>query len=128
MGSIQDRVMREMVFRERTEKVAHLSAIARMVGLVLNVDGERTFGNAIAEYASEVFQETYDADLLRVKVARIKRTQDAIRKKRDYDKRMMNRLDRMSEFYDLERGVDLMPKAPKPPARKPPPPSKPRKK
>jgi hypothetical protein len=109
MGSIEDRVQREMVFRERQEKVAHVSALGRMVARVFNVDAEKAFGAIISDYASEVFQETYDADLLREKIAAIRSAQERVRNRRLHDLKMISRLDRMGEFYDKEYGPDLLP-------------------
>lgn len=109
MGSIEDRVQREMVFRERQEKVAHVSAFARMVARVFNVDADKAFSGIISDYASEVFQETYDADLLREKIAAIRSAQQRIRSRRLHDLKMLDRLERMGEFYDKEFGPDLLP-------------------
>ncbi len=101
--------MREMVFRERQEKVAYLDAITRIVARVFSLDALRVFGGVVAEYAGEVFQETYDVELLRAKVQALREAQLRIRSRREHDKRMLNRLDRMGEFYDRELGLDLKP-------------------
>lgn len=108
-GSIEDRVMREMVFRERQEKVANMNAVAKMISQVFSLDSERVFGGIVSDYASEVFQETYDADLLRRKIAIIRAAQERIRGRREHDLNMITRLDRMGQFYDREFGLDLKP-------------------
>ena len=94
--------MREMVFRERQERVAHLEAVAKMIARVYNVDNAKAFGAIIAEYAGEVFQETYDADLLKKKIALRRAAQARIRAKRQRDLDLLKRLDRMGEFYDKQ--------------------------
>jgi hypothetical protein len=99
-GSIEDRVMREMVFRERQERVAHLDAIGKMVARVFSVDADKAFGGIIAEYASEVFQETYDADLLRRKVEMRRAVQARIKAKKQRDLDLIKRLERMGEYAD----------------------------
>lgn len=110
--------MREMVFRERQEKVAHLTAITRIVGQLFNLDSESVFSRVLRDYASEVFQETYDADLLRRKIEAIRRVQTRIRGERSESMRQLNRLERMGEFYDREYGPDLLPAKQPPPKPK----------
>ena len=99
-GSVEDRVMREMVFRERQERVSHMDAIAKMIARVFNIDADKAFGSIVSEYASEVFQETYDPDLLRSRVAARRRAQAQVRLRRERDEEMIKRLDKMGEFYD----------------------------
>lgn len=94
--------MREMIFRERQERVALVSAIARMVGRVLNVDADKAFGGVVADYAFEVFQETYDADLLRRRVAARRVAAHRVRSAIDREQGMLRRLERMGEFYDRQ--------------------------
>jgi hypothetical protein len=99
-GSIEDRVMREMVLRERQERVAHLDAVAKMIARVFNVDVDKAFSSIVSEYASEVFQETYDPDLLRRRVA-IRRVAAArVRSKREHEERMLEKLDKMGDYAD----------------------------
>lgn len=92
--------MREMVFRERQERVAHLDAIGKMVARVFSVDADKAFGGIIAEYASEVFQETYDADLLRKKVEMRREVQARIKAKKQRDLDLIKRLEKMGEYAD----------------------------
>lgn len=92
--------MREMVFRERQERVAHLDAIGKMIGRVLNVDAEKAFSGILADYAGEVFQETYDADLLKKKISIKKAAQARVAARRRRDEELIRRLDRMGDFYD----------------------------
>ena len=106
-GSIEDRVMREMVFRERHEKVAQVQVMAKIVSQVFGLDSERVFGAIVSEYASEVFQETYDADLLRQKIGAIRAAQARVRRRREHDVEMLGRLERMGDFYDRELGPGL---------------------
>jgi len=116
--------MREMVFRERQERVAHLDAIGKMVAKVFNMDSDKLFGHVVSEYAQEVFQETYDADLLRRKVNALRTAQRRVARRKSEDLRQLDRLERMGMFYDKTLGPDLQPvpektKAPKVPNRKP---------
>jgi hypothetical protein len=99
-GSIEDRVMREMVFRERAERVAHMDAIGKMIARVFNVDADKAFGGIVAEYASEVFQESYDADLLRRKVEIRRRALARVRAKKQRDLDLIKRLEAMGEYAD----------------------------
>ncbi len=99
-GSIEDRVMREMVFRERQEQVAHLEAIGKMIARVFNVDADKAFGGIVSEYASEVFQETYDADLLRRKVEIRRQALARVRAKKQRDLDLIRRLEKMGEYAD----------------------------
>lgn len=117
-GSIEDRVMREMVFRERQERVAHVDAIAKMIARVFNVDADKAFGGIVAEFASEVFQEAYDPDLLRRRIAIRRGAQARIRAKRQQDEALLQRLDRMGEFYDQEAAKKPDPRPTKRPAKK----------
>jgi len=94
--------MREMVFRERQERVAHMDAISKMIARVFSVDADKAFSGIVAEYASEVFQETYDVDLLRRKLVLRRLEQAQVRKKRQRDEELMRRLDRMGEYADQE--------------------------
>jgi hypothetical protein len=105
--------MREMVFRERQERVAHVDAIAKMIARVFGVDANTTFGPIVAEYATEVFQETYDADLLRRKVAHRRATQAAIRDRRLRDENALRVLDKMGEYVDRKIAAEKASKKPK---------------
>jgi len=89
-----------MVFRERQERVAHMDAVGKMIARVFNVDADRAFGAIIAEYAAEVFQETYDADLLRRKVALRRSAQARVRARRQRDLDLIKRLERMGQWAD----------------------------
>jgi len=101
--------MREMVFRERQERVAHLDAVGKMVAKVFNMDSDKLFGGVVSDYAREVFQETYDAGLLRRKVIALRKAQTLIATKRKEDLRQIDRLERMGKYYDQEFGADLQP-------------------
>jgi hypothetical protein len=107
-GSIEDRLMREMVFRERQERVAHMDAIGKMIARVFSVDPDKAFGAIVGEYAAEVFQETYDADLLRKRVAARRAAQARVRARKQLDLNLIKRLEKMGEYYDLQK-----PKKPK---------------
>jgi len=102
--------MREMVFRERHEKVAFVEAITQIIGRMYNTDHEKAFGAIVGSYASEVFQETYDADMLKQKMEAIRAAQGRLRKLRITRERHISRLDRMGEYYDRTMGTDLIPK------------------
>lgn len=101
--------MREMVFRERREKVAHVEAFAKIAARMYGLDVDRAFGDIVANYAGEVFQEAYDVDLMRKKIGALREAQARIRHRRAEDVRQINRLDRMGEYYDREFGTDLKP-------------------
>jgi len=101
--------MREMVFRERQERVAHMEAIGKMVAKVFNMDPDKLFGHVVSDYAQEVFQEAYDADLLRQKVSALREAQRRIAKRKSEDMRQLDRLERLGMFYDKEFGPDLQP-------------------
>jgi hypothetical protein len=97
LGSIQDRVQREMVFRERQEKVAYLNAFSKMVSVMFNLDTDRVFGTIRREYTMEVFQEMYDASLLEEKVNALRHAQGAIAARKRERTSLMDRVSRMSE-------------------------------
>ena len=101
--------MREMVFRERQEKVAHMEAFTQIVGKLFNLDTDRVFGVIVKTYAGEVFQETYDAELLKQKMAVIRQAQERIRNLRQERARQLTKLDRLGEYYDRKFGTDLFP-------------------
>jgi hypothetical protein len=101
-GSVEDRVMREMVGRERAEKVAQVDAIAKMIARVFNADADKIFGGIVAEYASEVYQEGYDVDLLRAKIAARRAAQARVVAKRRQDEDLINRLERMGKYTDWQ--------------------------
>lgn len=113
LGSVEDRILREQVFRERREKVAHLEAITKIVAQVFGLDAPRVFGGTVRDYAREVFQETYDADLLRRKIESLRKAQDQIKAKKRDDNRMLDRLNKMGEFYEKNNPIIGTP--PKPP-------------
>lgn len=92
--------MREMVFRERQERVAHLSAVGKMIARLYNADADKAFGAIVSEYAAEVFQETYDVDLLKRKIAFRRSEQARVRARRQQDENYIKKLDRMGEYVD----------------------------
>jgi hypothetical protein len=118
LGSVEDRVLRESLFRERRERVAQVEVFAKIIARISNTDAAKAFGSIIAEYEAEVFQETYDADVLKKKIEVIREAQKRLRAKRLHDEKMIDRLDRMGEYYDREYGVDLRPKVAKAPEAK----------
>ena len=97
--------MREMVGRERAEKVAHVDTIAKIIARVFNVDADRVFGGIVAEYASEVYQESYDADLLRAKIAARRAAQARVIARRRQDEELIKRLERMGEYSDRQEEI-----------------------
>ncbi len=91
--------MREMVYRERMERVAHVRAFAGIAARLMgNVDLEKAFGDIIADYASEVFQESYDPDVLARKRDRLRAEQARVRKRRVEDMQALERLERMEKL------------------------------
>lgn len=112
-GSVQDRVMREMVFRERSEKVAFLDAVGKMVARLFNVDADKAFAGVLAEYAAEVFQESYDADLLRRKIAMRRAAQARVIARRRRDEELIKRLERMGEYVEKNPPAATPSKKPK---------------
>ena len=113
--------MREMVFRERHEKVAYMEALTQIMGRLFNLDADKAFGYIVRTYAGEVFQETYDADLLKRKMGAIRRAQKRVHAVRLERERQLTKLDRLGEYYDREFGPDLIPKpeSMKPPTARP---------
>lgn len=99
--------MREMVLRERAERVAHVRAIASIAARVTGVDVDRVFGDIVADYASEVFQEAYDPVAIARKARRLRQAQAAIRQRQAQDAAMVRRLERMEtlgQVFDKSRG------------------------
>lgn len=96
--------MREMVFRERSERVAHVRAIAAIAARVVGMDADKLLGDVVAEYASEVFQESYDPVALARKAQRLRDAQARIRRRRVEDETILKRLDRMETLgQDFDR-------------------------
>lgn len=106
-GSVQDRLAREVVFRERQEKVAFVRALSRLVGSMNGLDSDRVFGPVVGDYAFEVFQETYDADLLARKAAALRQAAGRVKAKKESDRRMIRRLESMGRYYDNEPAKKL---------------------
>lgn len=80
-----------------------MNAIGQMIARVFTVNADKAFGAIVSEYAFEVFQETYDADQLKQRVAARRRAQAHVRAKRKRDEDLMKRLDRMGDYYDQEK-------------------------
>lgn len=99
--------MRETLFRERRERVSHVEVFAKMIARVYNVDEEKAFGGIIAGYEAEVFQETYDAEALKRKIAVIREAQKRVKAKRLHEESLLSRLDKMGEYYDQKYGKEL---------------------
>ena len=108
-GSPLDRIQREMVWRERAERVAHLRAIGQMVGTLFNMNTDKIFASVYREYAREVFQEDYNADSLEKRAKALRTAQQRVRGRRLYDVKMLQRLDLMGQWADREFGPDLKP-------------------
>lgn len=93
-----------MVFRERSERVAHVRAIAAIAARFVGMDADRLLGDVVSEYASEVFQESYDPVALARKARRLRDAQARIRRRRTEDEAMLKRLDRMETLgQDFDR-------------------------
>lgn len=109
--------MREMVFRERSERVAHVRAIAaiaaRVAGVIASIpgiDADKLMGDVVSEYASEVFQESYDPVALARKAQRLRDAQARIRRRRLEDEATLRRLDRMEALgqdFDRQKGREF---------------------
>ena len=102
--------MREMVFRERSERVAHVRAIAAIVARVVGRDADKLLGDVVSEYASEVFQESYDPVALARKAQRLRDAQAQIRRRRVEDENTLRRLDRMEllgQDFDRVKGREF---------------------
>lgn len=96
--------MREMVFRERSERVAHVRAIAAIAARMARMDADELLGDIVSEYASEVFQESYDPIALARKAQRLRDAQARIKRQRVKDETMLTRLDRMEALgRDFDR-------------------------
>jgi hypothetical protein len=99
-----------MVFRERSERVAHVRALAAIAARVVGLDADKMFGDVVAEYASEVFQESYDPAALARKARRLREAQAQIRRRRAQDAEMVRRLDRMEALgkdFDAKKGREF---------------------
>ncbi len=99
-----------MVFRERSERVAHVRAIAAIAARVVGLDADKLLGDVVAEYASEVFQESYDPVALARKAQRLRDAQARIRRRRVEDETMLKRLDRMEALgqdFDRTKGREF---------------------
>lgn len=99
-----------MVFRERHEKVAFVEVLTEVIGRLYNLNIEKAFGHIVGNYAGEVFQETYDATLLKQKMAAIRLAQARVRMTRKTQIGHLTKLDRLGEYYDRKLGPDLIPK------------------
>lgn len=97
---MQDRVIREMIFRDKTERVAHVRAFATVAARLMGMDVDRLFSDVISDYASEVFGESYNPDLLRQKADSLREAQRRIREKREKDESALKRLERMGDYAD----------------------------
>lgn len=116
LGSVEDRLMREMVYRERMEKIAHVRAFASIAARLMGSEADRAFGDVIAEYASEVFQESYDPIVLMRKRDRLREAQSRVRQRRVADMRSIERLERMDklgEQFDVTSKKTIARKQPK---------------
>jgi hypothetical protein len=99
--------MREMVFRERSERVAQVRAIAAIAARVVGMDADKLLGDVVSEYASEVFQESYDPIALARKAQRLRDAQARIKRRRVEDETTLRRLDRMEILgQDFDRAKD----------------------
>lgn len=108
--------MREMVYRERMEKIASVRAFASIAARLLGSDADRAFGDVLSEYASEVFQEGYDPVMLARKRDRLREAQKQVRKRRVEDLRSIQRLERMEklgEEFDKNTKKTVAKKRPK---------------
>lgn len=94
--------MREMVYRERNEKVALLESVVTITCNILGIDPNKFSGVALAKYAMEVFQEDYNAEFLQARLEQIKNSQLRIKKEQDRQAELMARIERMGEFYDKQ--------------------------
>lgn len=99
-----------MVFRERSERVAHVRAIAAIAARVVGLDADKLLGDVVAEYASEVFQEAYDPAALARKARRLREAQAQIRRRKAHDADMVRRLERMEMLgkdFDRKKGREF---------------------
>jgi hypothetical protein len=100
---VQDRLIREVIFREKAERVAHVKAIAGIVARLLGMETEKAFGGLIQEYASEVYGETYNPELLQQKAQNLRAAQAEVRGRRERDQQLIGRLDRMGEYAQRKK-------------------------
>ena len=95
--------MREMVLRGRCEKVAFFEGIVQIIAQLTNAN-PRIFGKAVNDYSEAVFQEVYDADMLRQKKDALIRARTRIRRTRTENTRQISRLEKMGQYYDKVMG------------------------
>lgn len=110
--------MREIVFRERQEKVAFFEGITHVVARLFNFE-PKIFSGVVRDYAEVVFQEMYDVDLLKVKKDALQKARERIRKKRAEDVRQISKLERLGQLYDEKFGPLKKPEAKPRPAPEP---------
>lgn len=89
-----------MIFRERQEKVAFARLLTRVAASFNGLDADKVFGGVLADYAFEVFQETYDADLLARKAKALREARARVISRRKADQRLLKRLDLLGTYYD----------------------------
>lgn len=89
-----------MVFRERKETVAKLDVLLDVVGKLFNINTETVFSYTKQKFEVEVFQETYDSNLLRAKVAAMRSVMESLRRKRREESSLVDKLNRMGEAYE----------------------------
>jgi hypothetical protein len=65
------------------------------------MDNDRAFGRLLSDYASEVFQESFDPELLKRKAENLRRTQADIRERKARDQRMLSKLDKLGEYAEM---------------------------
>jgi hypothetical protein len=91
-----------MVYRERREKSAFLEAIIDIVGVMNNLNTEKLFGHIKAKYELELYQETYDVDVLRSMMYALRSAVDMLKNRKREQSHMINKLDRLGEIYEKD--------------------------
>lgn len=90
------------MFRERTEKVAQVNTFAYLIGQVFNLNVDKVFGPILQGFAAEVFQESYNPELLRDKIASIRDAQIKLKKKRQEQDQYVKRLESLGDLYEKD--------------------------
>lgn len=57
-GSPRDLVLRELLYRERAERVAEVSLVTRLLGAVAGIDAKK-LSDALGNYVKQITHETY---------------------------------------------------------------------
>lgn len=105
-GSIQDRIACEMLIRERRRSITESVYLARILSAGLNLN-EKLFQLWTSILSMEVFQESYQPEVVQEKAHALKLMQDGTTNRTTTQVRMFQKLNRLTA-----RDEDLRPATP----------------